>query len=341
MDFPISQITYKHKPVDAGLVLGERRNLFDLSERKYPLKAKHTDKNRLLSKRSPQKSNFSVYIPVDSLTPGLTFKVLDRDYTSKHPLETTYQVLDITAYFVTLEVIQAGKPEQRINKAMQKRLDACKAYQQQEPIQKEDAWFVANPETWIDDFPASQEKEPCNKLSFLNYTEKPLTSFSTTSCETLSGLRFATVTPSLNCAKKSRASTLEPLSTFSIRSKSLTGLPACLLISSLPWGLPPIVRRSLDLKPYLLTHANNSSLFRRFVFMKNVYIKILVSISENRYDSPAPCEATLTLPVNVLGTVPIIGVIENLWTAALNDFSAEQGIDANLEREAVQEGGKP
>jgi hypothetical protein len=159
MDFQIENISYKRNTIDRGIVLGSRRSLFDLSERKYPCKAKHADKNRLVSKRSPQRSNFRVYIPVDHLTPDLVFVVLDRPYTSKTAAETTYRVLDVQASFVTLDIIQAGKPRPRINKAMQKRLDACQAYKQTQPIAKEDAWFVANPESWIDDFPASSEEQ--------------------------------------------------------------------------------------------------------------------------------------------------------------------------------------
>ena len=164
MNFQVENIEYKRKTVDRGIVLGERRSIFDLSERKHPCKAKHAGINRLVSKRSPQKSNFTIFIPADHLTPGMSFTVLNRDYTDKHPSETTYRVLDLTAYFVTCEVIQAGKPQLRVNKALQRRINACKTYTQTEPIAKEDAWFVANPESWVDDFPASsREAEPCKQ----------------------------------------------------------------------------------------------------------------------------------------------------------------------------------
>ena len=71
--------------------------------------------------------------------------------------------------------------------------------------------------------------------------------------------------------------------------------------------------------------------------MKTAYVKINVSISESRYDSSAPCEVILTLPVGVLSTLPIVTLTENLWQAALNEFAVEQEKEASLEREAAQE----
>ncbi len=165
MNLQIEPIKYNRNEIDKGVILGTRSTKFELSMRKFPCKAK-TLQGRLLSKLSPQQANPMIYIPKDKITPGLTFQIIEKPYNEKLTVKTCV-VQDVTEFSVCLEIVEESGYVKPPSKAYLKRVEQVKRIEKPVRIEKEDAWFVSNPETWepepIDEpIPQPEPKPPQN-----------------------------------------------------------------------------------------------------------------------------------------------------------------------------------
>ena len=70
----ISEIKYKNKTIDRGLILGTRKYHWCLKRQYEPLWAKN---GAFCNKISPQKTNFTVYIPLKELRRDIEYTICD------------------------------------------------------------------------------------------------------------------------------------------------------------------------------------------------------------------------------------------------------------------------
>ena len=97
----IKSITYKNQEIDRGLILGRRKYRWCLKSKYEPLWVKSG--NYFVSKLSPHKTNFDIYIPVSELKEGKIYIIQDKMKRVK------IKVSEINKFQVTYETI--NEPE--------------------------------------------------------------------------------------------------------------------------------------------------------------------------------------------------------------------------------------
>lgn len=100
--YEIERIRYKRKEIDRGIILGQRPYKWTLGNRYSPCHAKID--GRLVSKCSPHRRNFTVYIPADLLEIGHVIHITCKEYKGQKVL-TQVLIRAITSQYVECDLI--------------------------------------------------------------------------------------------------------------------------------------------------------------------------------------------------------------------------------------------
>ena len=101
MTYNIQEIIYNNKTIDSGIVLGKRKYKWALKKQYEPLWVRSG--NYFVSKLSPHKTNFDIYIPVSELKESKIYTIQDKMKRIK------IKVSEINKHQVTYETI--NEPE--------------------------------------------------------------------------------------------------------------------------------------------------------------------------------------------------------------------------------------
>lgn len=103
--FEIEKITYGRKTTDKGIILGRRPWKWTPGNKYNPCFAKDASSKENLSRLSPHKQNFAVYIPAAHLERDRTIRIVNHEY-GKARQETTLRIVDVTPQYVNAEILE-------------------------------------------------------------------------------------------------------------------------------------------------------------------------------------------------------------------------------------------